>query len=72
MTNRWRRCSPVIRLFRHDEIKRILVVKVDHIGDFITAIPAIRRLKQIFPAASIHVLASRARTRLCRDAGLRR
>jgi O-antigen biosynthesis protein len=47
-------------MFRHDEIKRILVVKVDHIGDFITAIPAIRRLKQIFPAASIHVLASRA------------
>jgi len=47
-------------LFRHGEIKRILVVKVDHIGDFITAIPAIRRLKQIFPAASIHMLASRA------------
>ncbi len=50
-------------LFCYDEIKRILVVKLDHIGDFITAIPAIRRLKQIFPAASIHVLASRgART----------
>jgi ADP-heptose:LPS heptosyltransferase/GT2 family glycosyltransferase len=47
-------------LFRHAEIKRILVVKVDHIGDFVTAIPAIRRLKQIFPAAAIHVLASRA------------
>ncbi len=47
-------------LFRHDEIKRILAVKVDHIGDFITAIPAIRRLKHIFPAATIHVLASRA------------
>jgi GT2 family glycosyltransferase len=47
-------------LFRHDEIKRILVVKVDHIGDFVTAMPAIRRLKEIFPAASIHVLASRA------------
>jgi ADP-heptose:LPS heptosyltransferase/GT2 family glycosyltransferase len=47
-------------VFRHGEIKRILVVKVDHIGDFITAIPAIRRLKQIFPAAAIHVLASRA------------
>ncbi len=47
-------------LFRHAEIKRILVVKVDHIGDFITAIPAIRRLKQLFPAAAIHVLASRA------------
>ncbi len=47
-------------LFHHNEIKRILVVKVDHIGDFVTAIPAIRRLKEIFPAASIHVLASRA------------
>lgn len=47
-------------LFRHADVKRILVVKVDHIGDFVTAIPAIRRMKQIFPAASIHVLASRA------------
>ena len=47
-------------LFGHDEVKRILVVKVDHIGDFVTAVPAIRRLKQIFPAATIHVLASRA------------
>ena len=53
-------CSPAHPLFRHAEIKRILAVKVDHIGDFITAIPAIRRLKQIFPAAAIHVLASRA------------
>jgi len=42
------------------DIKRILVVKVDHIGDFFTAIPAIRRLKEIFPSAGIHVLASRA------------
>ncbi len=47
-------------LFRREEIKRILVVKVDHIGDFVTAIPAIRRLKEQFPAAAIHVLASRA------------
>jgi len=47
-------------MFRQADIKRILVVKVDHIGDFVTAIPAMRRLKQIFPAAAIHVLASRA------------
>ena len=46
-------------LFRRDEIKRILVVKLDHIGDFITALPAIRRLKQHFPTATIHVLAAR-------------
>ncbi|HEY7580005.1 MAG TPA: glycosyltransferase family 9 protein [Acetobacteraceae bacterium] len=47
-------------LFRHADIKRILVVKVDLIGDFVTAIPAIRRLKRIFQSASIHLLASRA------------
>src|SRR5262249_6489222 len=44
-------------LFDAAGIKRILVVKLDHIGDFITALPAIRRLKQLFPAASISVLA---------------
>ena len=30
-------------------IHRILVVKVDHIGDFVTALPAIRRLKESVP-----------------------
>jgi len=44
--------------FSADEIRRILVVKVDHIGDFITALPAIRRLKERFPAARIDVLSS--------------
>ncbi len=46
-------------MFRRDEIKRVLVVKLDHIGDFITALPAIRRLKHHFPNATIHVLAAR-------------
>ncbi len=45
-------------LFAADEILRILVVKVDHIGDFILALPAIRRLKELFPAARIDVLSS--------------
>jgi ADP-heptose:LPS heptosyltransferase len=44
----------------HDEIRRILVVKLDHIGDCITAFPAIRRLQQHFPAAHITVLTSQA------------
>ena len=46
-------------LFHREDIKRILVVKLDHIGDFITALPAMRRLKQHFPKATIHVLAAR-------------
>ena len=41
-------------------IKQILVVKLDHIGDCITAMPAIRRLKRCFPGARISVLSSRA------------
>lgn len=46
-------------MFRAAELRRILVVKLDHIGDLITALPAIRRLKSRFPAASIHLLAAR-------------
>jgi ADP-heptose:LPS heptosyltransferase/GT2 family glycosyltransferase len=47
-------------LFDAADIKRILVVKLDHIGDFVAALPAIRRLKQLFPHASITVLGGRA------------
>jgi hypothetical protein len=43
-----------------DAIKRILAVKLDHIGDLITALPALRRLRRHFPAARIDLLASGA------------
>ena len=41
-------------------VRQILVVKVDHIGDFLTGLPAIRRLKQHFPGGRDHC-ASRKR-----------
>jgi O-antigen biosynthesis protein len=47
-------------LFDAEEIQRILVVKVDHIGDFVTAMPAIRRLHAGFPKAQIFVLGAPA------------
>ena len=47
-------------LFSRASVHRILVVKLDHIGDCITALPALRRLKHYFPAARISVLAARA------------
>jgi len=47
-------------MFHVDEIQRILVVKLDHIGDFVTALPPIRRLKKLFPQARITVLAGPA------------
>jgi len=43
-----------------ESIRRILVVKLDHIGDCVTALPAIRRLKRYFPEARLCVLTSRA------------
>ena len=47
-------------MFRTADIQRILVVKLDHIGDFVTALPAMRRLKQMFPHAHVSVLAGPA------------
>jgi ADP-heptose:LPS heptosyltransferase len=46
-------------LFDRASVRRILVVKLDHIGDSITALPSVRRLKRVFPAAKITVLAGR-------------
>jgi O-antigen biosynthesis protein len=45
-------------LFRMDEIQCILAVKLDHIGDLLTALPALRRLRRHFPTARICLLAS--------------
>jgi O-antigen biosynthesis protein len=41
-------------------IKKILVVKLDHIGDCIAAFPAMRRLKRDFPSAKLYVLSGSA------------
>lgn len=47
-------------MFAREDIARILVLKLDHIGDFVTAVPALRRLRALFPAARITVLAAEA------------
>jgi O-antigen biosynthesis protein len=39
-------------------LRNILAVKLDHIGDFITAIPALRRLRACFPDTRLHLLAA--------------
>ena len=49
-------------LIHRADVKNILVVKLDHIGDFIAALPAIRRLKACFPGARLTVLAAPAST----------
>ena len=47
-------------VLRREEVRKILIVKLDHIGDCVIAFPAVRRLKQLFPAAHITVLTSHA------------
>lgn len=46
-------------LLSRETVHRILVVKLDHIGDAVTAFPAVRRLKELFPQAGLCLLASR-------------
>jgi ADP-heptose:LPS heptosyltransferase/GT2 family glycosyltransferase len=47
-------------LFRTEDIARILVATLGDAGDFVTALPAIRRLKTHFPTARIALLAGPA------------
>lgn len=47
-------------ILNREMIRRILVVKLDHIGDCVLALPAIRRLKRHFPAARLTVLTGSA------------
>lgn len=43
-----------------EQIRNILVVKLDHLGDVVTALPAIRRLKARFPTARITALVAKS------------
>lgn len=43
-----------------DDIRRILAIKLDHIGDLVTALPAFRRLKSLFPQAHLTALVGRS------------
>ena len=51
---------------RRSQIQRIVVFKLDHIGDFITALPAIRRLKKHFPQALLTAVVAPAVASLAR------
>ncbi len=53
-------------MMQRDEVRAILAVKLDHVGDFITAFPAFRRLRERFPRAKLSVLASTASAKLAR------
>ncbi len=45
------------KLLSREAVRAVLVVKLDHIGDMVTALPALLRLRRAFPAARLHLLA---------------
>jgi ADP-heptose:LPS heptosyltransferase len=47
-------------LVAREDVRAILAVKLDHIGDFVIAFPALRRLKRQFPKARLCVLGAKA------------
>jgi ADP-heptose:LPS heptosyltransferase/GT2 family glycosyltransferase len=53
-------------LISRARVRRILALKLDHIGDFITAIPALNRLKERFAEAELTVLTPRASLSIAR------
>src|SRR5271167_106161 len=52
------------------EIQRILVLKLDHLGDFIIGLPALHALRELFPAAHIRLVCGRWNQGSARDCGL--
>ncbi|HMI31253.1 MAG TPA: glycosyltransferase family 9 protein [Candidatus Limnocylindrales bacterium] len=44
-------------VFRERRTPKLLVVKLDHLGDVVTATPVFRSIREAFPGASIHALA---------------
>jgi ADP-heptose:LPS heptosyltransferase/GT2 family glycosyltransferase len=53
-------------LFNRLAAKHILAIKLDHIGDFITAFPAFRRIKEQFPDAELTALVAPASKNLAK------
>ncbi len=48
---------PARPLFARDAVRRILIVKLDDVGDAVAALPAVRKLRKHFPNARLSVLA---------------
>jgi ADP-heptose:LPS heptosyltransferase len=51
-------------------VRRILVLKLDHFGDFVIGIPALRELRQTFPQAHIRLVCGTWNEQNAKDSGL--
>lgn len=64
------RSADFVPLPRADEIRRIVLIKGDHIGDLVVALPAIARLKRHFSNARISLVCNPVNEDLARALGL--
>jgi len=62
--------SPIAKLGPGERIRSILMVKVDHIGDLLLALPAIAELRRHFPDASLTLMCGRWNVGLARGFGV--
>ena len=62
--------SPRNRAAERPRVRRILVLKLDHIGDFITGLPALAELRAGFPNASITLVCGSWNADWARKCGL--
>jgi len=63
--------SPASRIFGAEQaVASILVLKLDHIGDFLLAMPALALLRRSFPRARITLLCASWNTGIARKTGL--
>jgi hypothetical protein len=49
------------------ELKRILAIRIDRIGDIMVSLPALKALKEMFPLARISLLVAEGREGLLKD-----
>jgi ADP-heptose:LPS heptosyltransferase len=61
---------PVQRRILPDPVRTILVQRVDQLGDLVCSVPAIRRLREIFPQAKLVGLMTSANLALAESLGL--
>src|SRR5205823_12397118 len=54
----------------HPGGRRLLVLKLDHYGDFLIGLPALQRLRQAFPADHITLVCGSWNVRLARQLGV--
>ncbi len=52
------------RPFKKDEIRTILVIKIDRIGDIVVSLPGLKALREAFPEARISILVKEGRDKL--------